>query len=397
MKIAVLTQYFPVREEPYRGHSAYQTLLRLKAWADIEVIAPQAKYPSWLPPRSRRWTSTDLSYTDSEFRATYLAYPAIPVLSRALSGRLVARLVEPHLRRIKPDVILNYWLYPEGYAAVEVGRELGIPVVLTAIGSDVNRSAGIAARRSKSAMQRADLTLTVSEALRQKVLEMGISPRKVQAILNGCDINVFCPADAMQARNELGISSDQKLIVYVGRYDLLKGLRELVEATARIVPQHPEVALALVGEGPALETLKVLASQLGIAERVCFVGPFKSQQVSRWLAACDVFCLPSYAEGCPNAVIEALNCGRPVVASNVGGIPELVGSNCGVLIPPRRVDLLATALAESLDRVWDHRHIATVSYRGWEQVAADNLSALERVVSGHTRARVSSMTETVNR
>ena len=397
MKIAVLTQYFPVREEPYRGHSAYQTLLCLKKWADIEVIAPQAKYPSWLRPRSRAWTSTDLSYTDPEFRTTYLAYPAIPVLSRALSGRLVAGLVEPHIRRIKPDVILNYWLYPEGYAAVEVGRKLGIPVVLEAIGSDVNRAAGVIARLSRSAMQKADLILTVSEALRRKVLEMGIPPQKVQAILNGCDTSVFHPADASQARNELGISPSQELIVYVGRYDLLKGLRELVEATARLVPQHPKLALALVGEGPALESLRVLASRLGIANHVHFVGALKSDGVSRWLAACNVFCLPSYAEGCPNVVMEALNCGRPVVASTVGGIPELVGQDCGILVPPQTVEPLAKALFDALVRAWDHRHIAEVSYRGWEQVATETRCSLERAMSGHKRASLSAMAEIANR
>lgn len=396
MKIAVLTQYFPVREEPYRGHSAYQTLLRAKPWADIEVIAPQAKYPSWLRPGSRGWTSTDLSYTDPNFPATYLAYPAIPVLSRGLSGRIVTRLVEPHLRRIKPDVILNYWLYPEGYAAVEVGRKLGIPVVLNAIGSDVNRTEGIVARLSTSAMQRADLVMTVSEALRRKVIAMGVQPQNVQTILNGCDIDVFHPADAMQARKDLGVPCDQKLIVYVGRYDLLKGLRELIEATARVVPQHPGVALVLVGEGPAHESLRVLSSQLGIAERVRFVGPIKSNEVGRWLAACDVFCLPSYDEGCPNVVMEALNCGRPVVGSTVGGIPELVGPDCGILVPPKTVEPLAAALAQAMDRAWDHQHIAQVSYRGWEQVAAELRTALERVVSGYELAKVSAVAGMAN-
>ncbi|HET8666735.1 MAG TPA: glycosyltransferase family 4 protein, partial [Terriglobales bacterium] len=106
MKIAVITQYFPVREQPYRGHSAYQTLLRLKKWAEIEVFSPQARYPRWLLPRNRPWASTDLSYSVEDFKVHYFAYPAIPGVTRIINGPVCAHYLEPLLRASRPDVIL---------------------------------------------------------------------------------------------------------------------------------------------------------------------------------------------------------------------------------------------------------------------------------------------------
>ncbi len=143
MKIAVVTQNFPVREQPYRGHSAYQTLLRLDELAELRVFAPQLEYPKFLRPRHRPWAQTDLAHRDPNLNATFFSCPALPVVSRPFNGSVCARRLEPLLRADPPDVIVNYWVYPDGYAAVEVGRKLGIPVIVKAIGSDVNSTAGI--------------------------------------------------------------------------------------------------------------------------------------------------------------------------------------------------------------------------------------------------------------
>jgi glycosyltransferase involved in cell wall biosynthesis len=161
------------------------------------------------------------------------------------------------------------------------------------------------------------------------------------------------------------------LILYVGRLDVNKGLREMMAAVSRLASGHPRLQLVVVGEGLFEKELRELAGQAGLSGRVRLPGACSSSEVAQWMTASDVFCLPSYSEGCPNVLVEALACGRPVVATAVGGIPELVTANCGILVPPRDADQLADALAAALQRHWDEPAIARQFLRGWDDVAAE--------------------------
>src|SRR5579872_879691 len=129
MRLAVVTSYFPIQDQPHRGHSAYQTLRAMQRM-DIEVFCPLTVYPSWFQPRNFPYRRTDLSYSPPDMRTRYVEYPGLPVLSRPFNGFICARSLMPHLKKFGPDVILNYTIYPEGYAAASVGRRLGVPVVL---------------------------------------------------------------------------------------------------------------------------------------------------------------------------------------------------------------------------------------------------------------------------
>jgi glycosyltransferase involved in cell wall biosynthesis len=396
MKIAVVTQYFPVKEQPYRGHSAYQTLLKLKQWADIEVFSPQARYPQSLLPKCRAWASTDLSFKVNEFKTCYFDYPAIPGLTRAINGVVCANRLEPLIRSSRPDLILNYWLYPEGFAAVRVGRKLGIPVMVKSIGSDLNLLSGaVVPRLAKYTMEHANIVMTVSSDLRRKAIAMGVAAEKIHAITNGCDTSVFKPQSKLEARQHLKIDPQSKLVMYVGRLDVMKGLRELVTACAGLSRTRSSLELCLVGDGPAQPELEELAAELGIRHRVHFAGVCDSQTVARWIAACDVFALPSYSEGCPNVVLEALNCGRPVVATNIGGIPDLVDDHCGILVPSRDSVALTNALDEAIDRTWDFTDISRRSYRGWEQVAQE-VFELAKLCVGTSQELFEGKTRTVH-
>jgi teichuronic acid biosynthesis glycosyltransferase TuaC len=381
MKIAVVTQIFPLREQPYRGHSVYQTVLRLSKWANVSVYSPQAQYPSWLLPKSRTWAKTDLSYSPGQVDAHYFSYPAIPVLSRPLNGLVCAHKLEPLLRQNPPDVILNYWVYPDGFAAMHVGRKLGIPVVVKAIGSDLNQAHDpISSVLIKYVLRRADRVLTVSDHLRRKVIGDGITPTKVIAIPNGCDTAVFCDSDRQKARQELGIAPESDLVLYVGRSDVAKGLRELLEAAASLSRENPRFQLAMVGEGPASEELRQLAQALGVTDRVLFVPACRSHEVARWMTAATLCTLPSYREGCPNVILEALSCGRPVVATTVGGIPELVSDLCAILVPPKDPVALTDGIRDALKRRWDSVEIARRMRRGWEEVARETFDVCASAV-----------------
>ncbi len=140
MKVAVVTQYFPNSGAPWGGHSAYQTLRELAKKVELQVFSPVLTYPKMLKPKSQLGAkAVDFAWRPPGVAVTYVEWPLLPLVSRPLNGFVITRQLLPHVRAFGPDVVLNYIAYPDGYAAVRMARRLGVPAVLTAIGSDLNR------------------------------------------------------------------------------------------------------------------------------------------------------------------------------------------------------------------------------------------------------------------
>ena len=382
MKVAVLTQYFPNSTTPWGGHSAYQTIRLLAKRCDLRVFYPAAAYPPLLRPASQTAQPLDPAWQPAGVAVSYIPYPVLPVVSRPLNGFVMASRVLPCVRTFQPDILLNYVVYPDGYAAVRVGHSLRVPVVLTAIGSDLNRIPdALCAQLTRAALRKADFVTTVSRDLSRTAQRLGAEPEKVQAILNGCDTAVFHPQDRAAARAALKLDPTADIVVYVGRLDLRKGLIELVESIAALRSTRPNLHCYLVGDGPDRPLILEAIARTGSASAVTLFAACPTQQVALWMAASNLVTLPSYREGCPNVIVEALAAGRPVVATNVGGIPELMDDSCGRLIPAMDVPALTRALAETLDRTWDGVQIAARHSRSWGDVADDLYAVLERTLS----------------
>jgi glycosyltransferase involved in cell wall biosynthesis len=380
LQIAVITPLFPIPQEPHRGIFIYRTVRELTRLAEVQVYCPVAVYPewNWLKPRSYHSYRVDENYSPAGVEAKYLEYRTLPVAGRPVNGLLSGRKLLPWLRKRTPDVLLAYWIYPEGWGALWAARRLGIPVVLGARGSDLRLPGDpLSARLARSALRRASFLITVSEDLRRLAIQMGAAAERTHSIPNGCELSVFHPADRSRARLELGLKPESRVVLFVGRLVEVKGVRELLRAARLLLAQQAGLEVVLVGEGPLRRPLEEQAAG-ELAAHVRFAGVQKPEAVARWMAAADVVCLPSHSEGCPNVVIEALACGRPVVASRVGGIPELVNSNCGILTPPGDPEALAAALHEALNRDWDTDFIAGQFRRGWDQVAAETYQICRR-------------------
>jgi glycosyltransferase involved in cell wall biosynthesis len=380
MRITVVTSYFPTSARPYGGNSAFQTLVRLKQHASIAVVSPQEHYPDVPFLRPARYEPADPAWQPPEFETTYVSYPVIPIFSRPFNGAICARILLPHVRMTRPDLILNYWLYPDGYAAVRIARELHVPVIVGAIGSDIRRrNDPITIKLVRETMLNADAVITVSEELRQRAIAQGVPAEKITAILNGCDTAVFHPGDRAAAREQVGCDPTDELVVYAGNLLASKGLGELIDAFVALAKSRPKLRLAIAGQGPYGDTLARRAAAAGLEKRVILPGRCDAAGIAHWMRAADLFCLPSYSEGCPNVVVEALACARPIVASNVGGIPELVKKGCGLLVPPRDPVALREALDKALSTAWDSAEIARTSTRSWETVAAETLAVCRRL------------------
>jgi teichuronic acid biosynthesis glycosyltransferase TuaC len=372
LRIAVVTRYFPNSEQPSHGRSAYQTLRVLARQDEVRVFYPNSTYPSFLKPQNRTYNKLDPTYSLPDINVSYFDYPAVPLISRPFNGRIAARVLLPHVRSFAPDLILSFVLYPYGYAAMKIGRALGVPVVAMGIGSDVHSIGDrISAMHTRTVLREVDFVVTVSEDLRRKAVAMGAPSQKTRTIVNGCDVSVFHVRDRAEARRSLHIDPAAEAVVYIGRMDLKKGLIELIEAAATLRPQRPNLHVYLVGEGPDQAAIESAVEARNAAAYIHVQPPCTFDDVAIWITASNLVTLPSYMEGCPNVVLEALACGRPVVATNVGGIPEIMSNECGRLVPPRDPARLAEGLAAVLDRKWDAAAISAHWTRSWGTVAAE--------------------------
>ena len=381
MKVAVITQYFPTSRQPWAGHSSYQTLRFLAQLCEVKVFYPQASYPKLLTPATAKGAALDFGYQPEGVAVEYIPYPTLPVVGRPLNGWVASHSLLPRVRLFKPDIILNYTVYPDGYAALRVGQALKVPVVVMAIGSDLNRISDALVRvLTKKTVRESDAVITVSRDLKKTAMALGAAPEKSFAILNGCDTGIFHNRDKAEARAALQLDGGEGAVVYVGRMDVRKGLRELIEAVVSLREQRPRLRCYLVGDGSDESILREAIAQRGAGEYVRLMAPCRTEGIAQWMAAADVVTLPSYMEGCPNVVIEALASGRPVVASNVGGIPELMDEASGRLVPPRDAGALATALDEVLEGSWDGDEIAQRHNRSWSDVAGDVMRVLEQAL-----------------
>jgi teichuronic acid biosynthesis glycosyltransferase TuaC len=382
VRIAVATHFFPTSTQPHRGLPIYQLTRALSSIVDVQVFCVDPLYPSYKLLQQRTFLNPagDASYTVPGVKVKYLHYHALPFLSRGFNGYNCARVLTSPMRDFRPDIIIGYFIYPSGFAALTVAETLKVPVIVGALGSDLRGISNFTRMLSRRTMRKASFVVTVSDDLREIAIKHGISPDRTVTIHNGCDFDIFHPADRGAARAELHVEPAAELIVFTGRLVPGKGLRELLQAVAILAPSHPRLRLVCIGEGVMDQELRQRASQPDLRGYVKFLGNLNADQIARWLAASNVFCLPSYSEGCPNVIIEALACGRPVVATNVGGIPELMDSRCGILVPPRDAKALADALAKTLEYPWNQDQISSSFRRTWQDMARETYDLCRSLV-----------------
>lgn len=380
MRLLIVTSQFPIAGEPNRGRPVYQTIRELARLATVRVLSPVATYPRWAQPRSYLFRDAQPGQAVDGCDVEYVRYPALPAVSRPFNGALCARAIAAPLRAFAPDLVLSYWLYPDAYGAMLAARKAGLPFVAGARGSDLRVRDAISRRLTQPVVQRAERLLVVSEDLgRVAVDRYQADPARIRVISNGCDAGIFHLGKRDVARSALALPTDAEVVLYVGRLVAEKGLRELIDATCRLAPSRPRLKVVLVGEGPLQGELveRIARERLDVT----LAGAQPPAEVARWMAAADLVTLPSYSEGHPNVLVEALACGRPVVATPVGGIPEVVDAGSGILVPARDADALAAGLALVLDRRWDEAALARKFSRDWRQVAHDTLAACDEALS----------------
>jgi glycosyltransferase involved in cell wall biosynthesis len=384
-----LTKLFPNRAEPFSSPFNRQQFRALAEYCDVEVVAAIPYFPG--AHRFKRWSAAGrlMDVPSEECIDDMLVHHPrffyIPKVALALAGPLYAGSVLPSIWKLrdKASVLLGSWAYPDGYAAVMLGRLLGLPVVVKLHGSDMNVIAKMpAARRMLShALPRATRIVAVSGPLRAEAIGLGVHPDRIDVVPNGVDRQLFHPRPQNEAREALGLGAGG-LVLYVGRLERAKGVIDLIRAFAALQCRYPACRLVLVGEGGARDECQGLVQQLSVP--VELVGARPLTEIPQWVAAADVVTLPSYNEGHPNVILEALASGRRVVATRVGAIDEIVRSPLfGELCNPGNVADLSAALDRALCADYDPEQISRESgVIDWDNSALQLYQSLERAVTG---------------
>jgi len=366
LKVLVLTNLFPSPWDPLRSPFNRQQFERLGKHHDVDVITAV--------DFRERFGRKRAPFSVNNVNAEQFVFFYPPLLGRSLHAAcwLVSLLSQKlrRLRRAHYDCLLLSWGYPDAAAASWLARHLGIPYVVKVHGSDLNVKAEQALIRPqiRHALRGAQGVVAVSQALADKAVAMGVDPARVHVLYNGVEPNLFTPGPLSDARTKLALPQDERILLYVGNLKDTKGCLDLLEAFPRVLATHPDANLLFVGSGPAREALLQRAAALGCAARVRLVGAVEHFALGDWFRAADLLCLPSHNEGVPNVVLEAMACGTPVVATRVGGIPEVLPEHAGILVDAHDRIGLEGALVDALGKPWDSGRIAAHASRfRWDE------------------------------
>ena len=394
MRVLTFTALYPNKVNPLQGIFIHQRVkhLALRPGNSVEVIAPVPYFPAWMPgERWRKFSQIPREEVIEGVLIHHPRYPLLPGISMPVHGMLMYWASLPlaqHLQRKEQfDCIDAHFVYPDGFAAVRLGRKLGLPAVVSARGSDINLYSSFRAIRPmlRWTLLHGDGAIAVSDDLKNKIIALGIPESKIRVISNGVDAERFQPRDAKSARKQLGLPEEGSIAVSVGSLIESKGHHLLIAAIAELARSFPQLRLYILGEGAYRPTLEQLVREKKMQDRIFLFGTRPNEELSLWFSVADLSCLMSSREGWPNVVSEALACGTPVLATRAGGIPEIISSpDLGMLVE-RNVQSIVVGLERALTKPWNRAEIARHSRsRSWDAVAAEVEAFLQSTIPGES-------------
>jgi glycosyltransferase involved in cell wall biosynthesis len=354
MRILAVTNLFPNPLQPHRGTFNRQQFRALADRNPLTVIAPIAWSDEWRARSGAVALPKDRCARCDGIVVQHPRYAFPPKVLRRWYGHCFRRSIRHAfvvaVAEFQPDLILAAWAYPDGWAAIELAHEAGLPAVLKVHGSDILTLARVAGRqdRTAEAVRRADAVIAVSRDLASNVIQMGADPCRVTVIYDGVDGQRFSPGDRRDSRSRLRIAGADPILLFVGNLVPVKGVDILIDACSQLSRQGRKYRCFVIGQGPLRSALQRRILQSGLKDRVTLVGAVPHATLPDWYRAADLFVLPSYSEGVPCVLLEAAACRTPYVATCVGGIPEIAHLNRGRLVVPGDSGALACAIVQML-------------------------------------------------
>lgn len=364
-KVLVVSSIYPSHDKPYRGTWVHKHARQLaESGCEVRIFTTRSlTFATYLRPRAvldyyRLPRSSTYDWNGMPVKMIRF-HLAMPTQYSRVAPHLTYRAIKPELLRLReefPFDIIQAWTGEYlGLAASRLAKELGVPFISSAIGSHVNLAC-----RDRNSLRfgverelflNSNLVVCVSDDMNRKVKQMTDGRAETLTFRPGLDPAVFAPNAELRAqyRRKLSFSEKERVLITVCNLVRAKGIFELIEAFAGLAREAPSLRLLLVGDPVEKRRIDQAIRRLGIAPQVTLAGGVGQEEIPGYLNAADLFVFPSWMEGLPNAVMEAGACELPVVASRVGGIPELIeDGRSGILVEPRDSRALAKRIAELL-------------------------------------------------
>ncbi len=390
MKLLTFSTLYPNAEQPNHGIFVETRLRYLVASGKVtsRVVAPVP----WFPLKGERFghygtlAKVPRRETRNGLQVSHPRYLVVPKVGMNYTPWTLARSARKDIGRILDegydfDAIDAHYFYPDGVAAVMLGKYFNKPVVITARGTDINLIPRFERPRRLilEAAREADGIITVCKALKEEMVQLGVAPDNITPLRNGVDLERFQPIDRAAARAAVGLVPGRFTLLSVGLLDP----RKAHDLIIRALPRLPDVDLLIAGIGPERKNLEQLARELGVQDRVTLLGAVPQTELKNYYNAADALVLASSREGWANVLLEAMACGTPVVASNVWGTPEVVAApEAGVLMPERTPDGLVRALGQL--RADYPEHTATRRYAenfGWQPTTQGQIDLFQSIMA----------------
>ena len=392
--LLVICDRYPHSKDSFSGVFVYHRVNELKRYFESVMVisltpyTPKILSPFLQPRRRMDSLAADYNYENVQVRfAKHFVFPFEPFKKYRGNGAYRSTIKILTRTNFKPAILHAHFIWPSGYVGMRISREYNIPFVLTAHGHDVYDipfQNDFYNKITKEILNSADFVITPSNR-NKKILvnKLGCSSTKIKIIYNGYDPKLFHPIEKRICRERLSLPPHRKIILSVGNLNPVKGHIYLVKSMKKVVKTYPDTRCYIVGQGTEKTRLEKEIKNLGLENNVFLVGPQEHKKIPLWMNAADIFVLPSIDEGNPTVIFEALGCGKPVIGTKVGGVPEIIKNDrLGILVPPKNPDALADAILTALEHKWDLNYISMYAKQfTWSSIAKQILEIYHKLIN----------------
>jgi glycosyltransferase involved in cell wall biosynthesis len=394
--LLIITSAFPYGNN-YKGIFIKEQLKHIQyGFNKVYVVSPLSYFPKILLHSNHfkkysGYSECPINYHFGKVDVFFPRYIPLPVnidtfmRVRNRIGMLAAKRVLEK-KSISFDIIHAHFILPSGYIGAKVKEKFHKPLIITAHGGDVYEAPFKNEKWleiTKDALSNSDRIITTS--LRNRDILIGkleVNKKKITVIRNGFDEDLFFPIDKKLARNRLSLPHNKKILLSIGNFTEIKGHKYLIQSMKNVIQVHKDVLCVIIGHGDRSK-LDELIFSLGLSKIVKIINGVPHESIPLWINACDLFILPSLDEGSPTIIPEVWGCGKPVIATSVGGVPELFESNdVGFMVKEKNSEDISNSINLALNREWNTKAIAEYAKQRytWDLISNEILKVYLKLI-----------------
>lgn len=396
MKILVLSHMYPSRFNEVSGIFVHQQVKELREQGcEVKVISPVPWTPFPINKLKAKWKAYSKIPNYEEREKILVNYPRYLAFPKSYlfeySGYSMYWSIKNILRKIYKHFSFNlihaHTLLPDGFAGTLLKKRIGVPLIVTIHGSDLLIYPYQNKRTlfySLNVLKKASKIITVSSHLKNKCCnEFNAPEEKIKVIPSGYNNRIF--NFKLTDFNKRKINN-RFIILFVGHIIRAKGIFDLLNAIEiiRKLDQniYKRISWVIVGQGTDMMEFKKRLTAFNINNDVKVVGEVPHEKISKYMENADFIILPSWSEGLPATLVEAMGCGLPIIATEVGGIPELINKDIGILVEPKNPEELAKGIIKAISKDWNRKFISEYAKRyTWKKNAEKMIKIYKEVLN----------------